>query len=65
MEKAIIFQGGQNYGRKYWSTLLDLIKRGKQHACFVVPTSCLLIAEGSGKPFDISAVFQVKLIPPS
>lgn len=29
MEKAIIFQGGQNYGRKYWSTLLDLIKRGK------------------------------------
>ena len=40
MEKAIIFQGGQNYGRKYWSTLLDLIKRGKQHPCLVVPTSC-------------------------
>ena len=39
MEKAIIFQGGQNYGHKYWSTFLDLIKRGKQHPCPVVPTS--------------------------
>jgi threonine dehydrogenase-like Zn-dependent dehydrogenase len=36
MEKAIIFQGGQNYGRKYWSTLLDLIKRGEIDPSFII-----------------------------
>ncbi|CAL5228208.1 g11296 [Coccomyxa viridis] len=28
--------GGQNYGRKYWSTLLDLIKRGEIDPSFII-----------------------------